>query len=92
MLFNLCFLQVYYFSGLMEIPGGDVTSHCGAAPAPCPGKWARLELTQHEPESLFGSQIEWEVLGEEVTLVIAAERSSLEARIAGSLYIYKTLQ
>ena len=84
--------QVYYFSGQKEIPGDDVTSHCGSEPAPCPGRWAQLELTQHEAESLFGSQVKWEVVGEEVVLVVAAGRSSLGARIAGSLYIYKTMQ
>ena len=72
------------------MPEGDVTAHCGSSPVPCPGKWATLELTQHEPESLFGSNMEWEVVGEEVVLVVAAERSSLGARIAGSLYLYRT--
>ena len=84
--------KVYYFSGQQEIPGDDVTSHCGSAPTPCPGKWAMLELTQHEPESLFGSQMKWEVAGGEVVLVVAAERSSLGARIGGSLYLYRTDQ
>ena len=82
--------KVYYFSGKLEIPGDDVTSDCGSAPTPCPGKWAMLELTQHEPESLFGSQMKWEVEGEEVVLVVTAERSSLGSRIGGSLYLYRT--
>ena len=72
------------------MPEGDVTAHCGLSPVPCPGKWATLELTQHEPESLFGSNMEWEMVGEEVVLVVTAERSSLGARIAGSLYLYRT--
>merc|ERR1719369_264701 len=83
--------KVYYYSGHTSIPGGDVTSHCSAAPVPCPGVWAELELTQHEQESLFGSGLDWEVEEGEVMLVVAAERSSLGARIAGSLYIYKPM-
>merc|ERR1711892_461911 len=78
------------YTGLQDIPAGDVTAHCGSSPVPCPGKWSTLELTQHEPESLFGSNMTWERVGEEVVLVVAAERSSLGARIAGTLYLYRT--
>ena len=87
--------KVYYFSGQQDMPGDDITTHCGSDPSPCPGKWATLELTQHEPESLFGSNMKWEVVEEEVVeeevvMMVAAERSSLGARLGGSLYIYKT--
>merc|ERR1719158_479950 len=49
--------KVYYFSGLQDMPADDITSHCVSDPVPCTGEWASLELTQHEPESLFGSSM-----------------------------------
>jgi len=91
--------KVYFFPGDQDIPADDVTSHCVSSPSPCTGEWATLEITQHEQESLFGSNIRWEEVGEEVVgkemvekevmLVVAAERSSLGARIGGTLYVYR---
>ena len=96
--------QVYYFPESVLAVGGEVTADCGAGPAPCPGRQAGLQLTPTEQDSLFGSALAWEQVaslhcialhwttqvGETVVVVVAAERSSLGARMGGALYFFQT--
>ena len=52
---------------------------------PCISEYAGTMLTTGEPESLFGSGVSWS----DINLAVAAERSSLGARLGGSIYVYK---
>jgi len=81
--------KVYHVSSDVDLPLGDVTSDCSGASSPCPQQWTSLELTLHEPESLFGSQVRSENLFGQVNMVVAAERSSLRSRMGGSIYVYE---
>merc|ERR1719209_321149 len=85
------FGKVYFFNSSTELPSGDITSDCEGTSAPCPGRWASAELTLHEEGSMFGSSIasSKSSRGEGGLLVaVAADSSSLGARIAGSVYLY----
>jgi len=85
------FGKVYYFNSSTDLPKGDISSQCEATSAPCPARWASAELTLHEEGSMFGGAIasSQSDKGEGGLLVaVAADSSSLGARMAGSVYIY----
>merc|ERR1719341_1297220 len=85
------FGKVYFFNSSTELPRGDISSDCEGTSAPCPGRWASEELTLHEEGSMFGSSIVSSKSSREdggLLVAVAADSSSLGARIAGSVYLY----
>ena len=80
--------KVYYYSGVEDLPSGDITSQCQSSHSPCTEEWASLVLTTEEEESLFGCQVSWDRSGQDTVLAVAAERSSLGSRMGGAVYLY----
>uniref|UniRef100_A0A8B9SEM8 Phosphatidylinositol-glycan-specific phospholipase D n=1 Tax=Apteryx owenii TaxID=8824 RepID=A0A8B9SEM8_APTOW len=66
--------RVYIYSG-NQTTSGNVTGHCKSWISPCPEDWVR------KPKSDIGR------LGHN-DIVVAAERSSVKARLGGRLFVY----
>nr|XP_056710199.1 phosphatidylinositol-glycan-specific phospholipase D [Euleptes europaea] len=79
--------RVYIFSG-NQTTLGNVTGHCKSWTSPCPEDWAKYVLISPEERSRFGSAVITVKSGQKNEVVVAAERSSVKARLGGRLFIY----
>ncbi|XP_077209130.1 phosphatidylinositol-glycan-specific phospholipase D [Paroedura picta] len=79
--------RVYIYSG-NQTTSGNVTERCKSWASPCPEDWAKYVLISPEERSRFGSSVITVKSGRKNEVVIAAERSSLKARLSGRLFIY----
>ncbi|XP_048364048.1 phosphatidylinositol-glycan-specific phospholipase D isoform X1 [Sphaerodactylus townsendi] len=79
--------RVYIFSG-NQTTSGNVTDHCKSWTSPCPEDWAKYVLISPERRSRFGSAVVTVKSGQKNAVVVAAERSSVKARLSGRLFIY----
>ncbi|XP_015270212.1 PREDICTED: phosphatidylinositol-glycan-specific phospholipase D [Gekko japonicus] len=79
--------RVYIYSG-NQTTSGNVTEHCKSWTSPCPEDWAKYVLISPEERSRFGSAVITIKSGQKNEVVIAAERSSVKARLGGRLFIY----
>ncbi|XP_060100341.1 phosphatidylinositol-glycan-specific phospholipase D [Heteronotia binoei] len=79
--------RVYIYSG-NQTTLGKVTEHCKPWTSPRPEDWAKYVLISPEERSRFGSAVITVKSGQKNEVVIAAERSSVKARLAGRLFIY----
>ncbi|XP_063779323.1 phosphatidylinositol-glycan-specific phospholipase D isoform X2 [Pseudophryne corroboree] len=70
--------QVYIYNG-NTTSTGLITGRCKSWFSPCPGDWEKAK---------FGSAVITVKSKERKQVVVAAVRSSMKARLAGSLYIY----
>ncbi|XP_031802639.1 phosphatidylinositol-glycan-specific phospholipase D isoform X1 [Sarcophilus harrisii] len=79
--------RVYIYNG-KEAPLGDVTSKCKSWISPCPEEKAQHVLISLEENSRFGSSLVTVKSKTKNQVVVAAGRSSMGARLAGTLHIY----
>ncbi|XP_054840693.1 phosphatidylinositol-glycan-specific phospholipase D isoform X2 [Eublepharis macularius] len=79
--------RVYIYSG-NQTTLGNVTDHCQSWTSPCPEDWAKYVLISPEERSRFGSAVITIKSGQKNEVVVAAERSSIKARLGGRLLIY----
>ncbi|XP_013917779.1 PREDICTED: phosphatidylinositol-glycan-specific phospholipase D [Thamnophis sirtalis] len=78
---------IYIYSG-NQTTSGHVTDHCKSWISPCPEERAQYVIISPEQKSRFGSALLTIKSGEKSDVVVAAERSSTEARLSGRLFIY----
>ncbi|XP_025030992.1 phosphatidylinositol-glycan-specific phospholipase D [Python bivittatus] len=78
---------VYIYSG-NQTTSGHVTDHCTSWASPCPEDWAQYVIISPEEKSKFGSAVLTIKTGEKNEVVVAAERSSTEARLGGRIFLY----
>ncbi|XP_034982301.2 phosphatidylinositol-glycan-specific phospholipase D isoform X3 [Zootoca vivipara] len=79
--------RVYIFSG-NQTTSGHVTGNCKSWTSPCPEDWAQYVIISPEEKSRFGSAVITVKSGQKTEVVVAAERSSREARLSGRLFLY----
>ncbi|XP_044282534.1 phosphatidylinositol-glycan-specific phospholipase D [Varanus komodoensis] len=79
--------RVYIYSG-NQTTSGNVTNHCSSWSSPCPEDWAQYVIVSPEERSRFGSAVITLKSGQKNTVVVAAQRSSLKARLSGRLFLY----
>ncbi|KAM6350590.1 phosphatidylinositol-glycan-specific phospholipase D [Podargus strigoides] len=79
--------RVYIYNG-KQASSGNVTAHCKSWIAPCPEDWAQYVLISPEELSRFGSSVVTVKSERKKEVVVAAERSSSKARLAGRLFVY----
>ncbi|KGL74943.1 Phosphatidylinositol-glycan-specific phospholipase D [Tinamus guttatus] len=79
--------RVYIYNG-NQTTAGDVTDHCTSWISPCPEKWAQYVLISPEEWSRFGSSVITVKSERKKEVVVAAERSSVKARLGGRLLVY----
>ncbi|XP_066480549.1 phosphatidylinositol-glycan-specific phospholipase D [Tiliqua scincoides] len=79
--------RVYIYSGNQTV-SGNVTDQCKSWTSPCPEDWAQYVIISPEERARFGSAVTTVKSGSKNEVVIAAERSSAEARLSGKLFIY----
>ncbi|XP_076999868.1 phosphatidylinositol-glycan-specific phospholipase D isoform X2 [Tamandua tetradactyla] len=79
--------RVYVYNG-KHITLGDMTGKCKSWLTPCPEEKAQYVLISPEESSRFGSAIITVRSKEKNQVVIAAERSSMGARLSGALHVY----
>ncbi|XP_063155050.1 phosphatidylinositol-glycan-specific phospholipase D isoform X3 [Candoia aspera] len=78
---------IYIFSG-KQTTSGHVTDRCTSWISPCPEDWAQYVIISPEEKSRFGSTVLTIKTGEKSEVVVAAERSSNEARLSGRIFLY----
>ncbi|XP_074843689.1 phosphatidylinositol-glycan-specific phospholipase D [Carettochelys insculpta] len=78
---------VYIYSG-NQTTSGNVTDYCKSWTSPCPEDWAQYVLISPEERSRFGSSIITVKSQGKREVVVAAERSSVKARLSGRLFMY----
>nr|XP_006134054.1 phosphatidylinositol-glycan-specific phospholipase D isoform X1 [Pelodiscus sinensis] len=79
--------RVYIYNG-NETTLGHVTDNCKSWISPCPEDWAQYVLISPEEGSRFGSAIVTVKSQGKREVVVAAERSSVKARLSGRLFMY----
>uniref|UniRef100_A0A8C8RK79 Phosphatidylinositol-glycan-specific phospholipase D n=1 Tax=Pelusios castaneus TaxID=367368 RepID=A0A8C8RK79_9SAUR len=79
--------RVYIYSGNQTV-SGPVTDNCKSWISPCPEDSAQYVLISPEERSRFGSSIITVKSEGKREVVVAAERSSMKARLSGRLFIY----
>ncbi|XP_025072196.1 phosphatidylinositol-glycan-specific phospholipase D isoform X1 [Alligator sinensis] len=79
--------RVYIYNG-NQTTLGDVTDHCKSWTSPCPEDWAQYVLISPEERSRFGSSVITVKSEAKSEVVVAAERSSVKARLGGRLFLY----
>ncbi|XP_039914213.1 phosphatidylinositol-glycan-specific phospholipase D isoform X6 [Hirundo rustica] len=79
--------RVYIYNG-RQASSGNVTGHCTSWTSPCPEDWAQYVLISPEELSRFGSSITTVKSERKKQVVVAAERSSVKARLGGRLFVY----
>nr|XP_013796640.1 PREDICTED: phosphatidylinositol-glycan-specific phospholipase D [Apteryx mantelli mantelli] len=79
--------RVYIYSG-NQTTSGNVTGHCKSWISPCPEDWAQYVLISPEEQSRFGSSVITVKSERKKEVVVAAERSSVKARLGGRLFVY----
>ncbi|XP_056377273.1 phosphatidylinositol-glycan-specific phospholipase D isoform X2 [Hyla sarda] len=79
--------RVYIYNGNITDPE-LLTGRCKSWFSPCPDDWAQHVLVSPEEKARFGSAIITLKSKHKRQVVVAAVRSSMYARLAGSLYIY----
>ncbi|XP_020637215.3 phosphatidylinositol-glycan-specific phospholipase D [Pogona vitticeps] len=79
--------RVYIFSG-NQTTLGTVTDNCKSWTSPCPEEWAQYVIISPEEKSRFGNSLITVKSGQKNEVVVAAERSSVKARLSGRLFIY----
>ncbi|XP_037700492.1 phosphatidylinositol-glycan-specific phospholipase D isoform X2 [Choloepus didactylus] len=79
--------RVYVYNG-KHTTLGDMTGKCKSWITPCPEEKAQYVLISPEASSRFGSAMVTVRSKEKNEVVIAAERSSMGARLSGALHIY----
>ncbi|XP_015418993.1 PREDICTED: phosphatidylinositol-glycan-specific phospholipase D [Myotis davidii] len=79
--------RVYIYNGRRTF-FGDMTGKCKSWTSPCPEEKAQHVLISPEASSRFGSGLVTVRSQDKNQVVVAAERSSLGARLAGALHVY----
>ncbi|XP_075561639.1 phosphatidylinositol-glycan-specific phospholipase D [Pelecanus crispus] len=79
--------RVYIYNG-KQASAGNVTGHCKSWVSPCPEDWAQYVLISPEELSRFGSSVITVKSERKKEVVVAAERSSVKARLGGRLFVY----
>ncbi|XP_075441702.1 phosphatidylinositol-glycan-specific phospholipase D [Ascaphus truei] len=79
--------RIYIYNGNVTSPS-YLTGSCKSWISPCPEDWAQYVLISPEEKSRFGSAVITVKSKHKNNVVVAAERSSKKARLAGVLYIY----
>ncbi|KAM7174267.1 phosphatidylinositol-glycan-specific phospholipase D [Macrochelys suwanniensis] len=79
--------RVYIYNG-NQTTSGHVTDNCKSWTSPCPEDWAQYVLISPEERSRFGSSIITVKSQGKREVVVAAERSSVKARLGGRLFMY----
>uniref|UniRef100_A0A674I0D2 Phosphatidylinositol-glycan-specific phospholipase D n=1 Tax=Terrapene triunguis TaxID=2587831 RepID=A0A674I0D2_9SAUR len=79
--------RVYIYNG-NQTTSGHVTDNCKSWTSPCPEDWAQYVLISPEERSRFGSSIITVKSQGKREVVVAAERSSVNARLSGRLFMY----
>ncbi|XP_036615846.1 phosphatidylinositol-glycan-specific phospholipase D isoform X2 [Trichosurus vulpecula] len=79
--------RVYIYNG-KNVSLGDATSKCKSWTSPCPEEKAQHVLISLEESSRFGSSVVTVKSKTKNQVVVAAGRSSMGARLAGTLHIY----
>ncbi|XP_040288817.1 phosphatidylinositol-glycan-specific phospholipase D [Bufo bufo] len=79
--------RVYIYNG-NTTSTGLLTGRCKSLFSPCPDDWAQYVLVSPEEKARFGSAVTTIKSKHKKQVVVAAIRSSRNARLAGSLYIY----
>uniref|UniRef100_A0A8C0W7D0 Phosphatidylinositol-glycan-specific phospholipase D n=1 Tax=Castor canadensis TaxID=51338 RepID=A0A8C0W7D0_CASCN len=79
--------RVYIYNG-KQTTLGDMTGKCKSWISPCPEEKAQYVLISPEASSRFGSSLISVRSKEKNQVVIAAGRSSLGARLSGTLHVY----
>ncbi|XP_053570772.1 phosphatidylinositol-glycan-specific phospholipase D [Bombina bombina] len=87
MLYGVQAGRVYIYNGNVTSPG-FLSKSCKSWISPCPEERAQYVLISPEVKSRFGSAVITVKSNKTRTVVVAAERSSMKARLAGTLYIY----
>ncbi|XP_073187979.1 phosphatidylinositol-glycan-specific phospholipase D isoform X3 [Lepidochelys kempii] len=79
--------RVYIYNG-NQTTSGNVTDNCKSWISPCPEDWAQYVLISPEERSRFGSSVITVKSQGKREVVVAAERSSVKARLSGRLFMY----
>ncbi|XP_042317562.1 phosphatidylinositol-glycan-specific phospholipase D isoform X2 [Sceloporus undulatus] len=79
--------HIYIYSG-NQTTSGNVTNHCKSWISPCPEDWAQYVIISPEEKSRFGSAVITVKSGQKNHVIVAAERSSVNARLSGRLFVY----
>ncbi|XP_075069248.1 phosphatidylinositol-glycan-specific phospholipase D isoform X2 [Mixophyes fleayi] len=79
--------RVYIYNG-NTTSTGLLSERCKSWFSPCPADWAQYVLISPEEKARFGSAVTTVKSKQKKQVVVAAVRSSMKARLAGSLYIY----
>ncbi|XP_068951052.1 phosphatidylinositol-glycan-specific phospholipase D [Petaurus breviceps papuanus] len=79
--------RVYIYNG-KNVSLGDATSKCKSWISPCPEEKAQHVLISLEESSRFGSSVVTVKSKTKNQVVVAAGRSSMGARLAGTLHVY----
>ncbi|KAH0617887.1 hypothetical protein JD844_016587 [Phrynosoma platyrhinos] len=79
--------RIYIYSG-NQTTSGNVTNHCKSWISPCPEDWAQYVIISPEEKSRFGSAVITVKSGQKNHVIVAAERSSVNARLSGRLFVY----
>ncbi|XP_027729629.1 phosphatidylinositol-glycan-specific phospholipase D isoform X1 [Vombatus ursinus] len=79
--------RIYIYNG-KNVPLGDATNKCKSWISPCPEEKAQHVLISLEEGSRFGSSVVTVKSKTKNQVVVAAGRSSMGARLAGTLHVY----
>ncbi|XP_069074988.1 phosphatidylinositol-glycan-specific phospholipase D isoform X2 [Pleurodeles waltl] len=79
--------RVYIYNG-NKTSSGHVTDHCKSWISPCPEEMAQYVLISPEKKSRFGRSLVAVKSRQKSQVVVAAERSSWKARLAGVIHVY----
>ncbi|XP_078541840.1 phosphatidylinositol-glycan-specific phospholipase D [Lissotriton helveticus] len=79
--------RVYIYNG-NNTSSGHVTDHCKSWLSPCPEEMAQYVLISPENKSRFGTSLVAVKSSQKSDVVVAAEKSSWKARLAGVIHVY----
>ncbi|KAM8966945.1 phosphatidylinositol-glycan-specific phospholipase D [Pelodytes ibericus] len=77
----------YVYNGNITSPG-LLSKHCKSWSSPCPQDWAQYIVISPEEHTSFGTAVTTVRSRQTIQVVVAAERSSLNGRLAGAIYLY----